>query len=166
MGMPILDGRGITTADVADNQLIAVVDEVMATRFWPSENPLGKQLRFEPRQADSPWHTVVGVVASTHISSLAEAPTPQIYVPALQRTQAYGQSRIVIRSSLSPRTLARPLRDAIWEVDPDVPAPTLEKMQDRISADLRDPRFHSILLGAFSPSAVILTLAGIYGLML
>jgi ABC-type antimicrobial peptide transport system permease subunit len=58
------------------------------------------------------------------------------------------------------------LRAAIWEVDPNVPTPTLEKMEDRIAADLHDPRFHSVLLGVFSVSALILTLAGIYGLML
>jgi len=165
MGVPILEGRGIGGADVAGSQPIAVVDEIMAGRFWPSEDPLGKQLRFEPSEPDSPWHTIVGVVGSTHIGSLAEEPTPQIYVPALQRTQTYGQSRIVIRSTIPPEALAPTVRAAIWAVDPDVPAPAVEMMEDRVAADLHDPRFHSVLLGTFSLCAVILTAAGIYGLM-
>ena len=166
VGVPILEGRGIGAEDVSDNRLIAVVDDVCARRFWPAEDPLGKQLRFEPSEPEGQWHTVVGVVGSTHMSSLAEEPVPQIYVPALQRTQSYGQSRIVIRSSLPATTLAPMLREAVWEVDPSVPAPTVEKMEERISADLHDPRFHSILLGSFSLAALVLTLTGIYGLML
>jgi len=90
---------------------------------------------------------------------------PQVYVPALQRTQTYAQSRIVIRSALPATNLAPMLQDAVWQADPNVPVPIPENIEERISADMRDPRFHAVLLGFFSLSAAAVTLSGIYGLM-
>ena len=165
MGIPILDGRGISEEDASGNRLIAVVDEIFARRFFPSRSPLGARLRFDPEDGASPWHTIVGVVGSTRIRSLAEEPMPQVYVPALQRTQTYAQSRIVIRSALPATNLAPMLQDAVWQADPNVPVPIPENIEERISADMRDPRFHAVLLGFFSLSAAAVTLSGIYGLM-
>jgi predicted permease len=161
MGIPVLNGRGITWADEASSFPVAVVDEVLADQFWPSQNPVGRRVFTR----DS-WFTVVGVVGRIHQATLEQEAQPAVYVSAFQDSVRLGLIRIVLRSAIPLRHLAQRVRAAVREVDPTIPARTIGTMEDRISADLRSPRFHTFLLSAFSLTAVILTLAGIYGLML
>ncbi|MFG1690742.1 ADOP family duplicated permease [Gemmatimonadota bacterium] len=166
LGIPIHRGRGIEWTDNADAEPVVVVDEVMATRFWPNEDPLGKRLRLLGGGKGETWYSVVGIAGRVHESTLAQVPTPQVYVPSMQRAQAYPGAWIVIRSPLVAHELAQPLEAAIWRVDSNVPVRSLETMEGRIARDLRDPRFHMVMVGSFSLTAVLLSVAGIYGLML
>jgi putative ABC transport system permease protein len=165
MGIPVLRGRGITATDDSGAQLVALVDEVTASRLWPLDDPVGKRIRFGAGEESGPWHMVIGLVAATPGSSLSRAPAPQVYVPASQRAQRYGQARLVIRSDLTSSALLGRLRPTIWGMDPSVPVAPLVRMEDLVSADLRTPRFFSILLGTFSLLAVTLAMVGSYGQM-
>ncbi len=161
MSIPVIHGRGITRTDDASNLPVAIVDEQLAEEFWPSTNPIGQRLHTRDT-----WFTVVGVTGRIHQSSLGQETHPEIYISALQHTVRFSLMRVVIRSTVPSENLTPGLRTAVWEVDPTLPVPTIETMKDRVSADLRDPRFFTFLFNAFSFTAVILTLAGIYALML
>jgi predicted permease len=160
MGIPVTEGRGIVAADDAGRPPVAVVDKLAARQLWSSESPLGKRIF-----ASDKWFTVVGVVGSVHQRSLATEPQPEVYLSALQHRVRFSLNRVVIRSSAPLGTLAPALREAVWEVDPSVPVPSIEPVQARIAAHLREPRFNLFLMSAFSLSALFLALAGIYGLM-
>jgi putative ABC transport system permease protein len=160
MGIPLIAGRGITRADDEGAVPIAVVDEVFAEQMWPSERALGKRI-----YAWSTWYTIVGVAGRIHHGGLRRDAEPEVYVSGLQTPIAFNRQRIVIRSLAPLGTLAPQLREAVWEVDPTVPVPSIDTMEDRVSVVLREPRFHVVLMGSFSFTALVLTLAGIYGLM-
>jgi len=160
MGIPIRRGRGITRADDEGVLPVAVVDEVFSELFWPNENPIEKRIYAWGR-----WFTIVGVAGRIYHGGLHRDAAPEVYVSAIQTPVAFGQQRIVIRTRAPLAALAPQLRAAVWEVDPTVPVPSIEAMDARVSEVLREPRFHVALMGSFSLAALVLTLAGIYGLM-
>jgi putative ABC transport system permease protein len=160
MGIPVLRGRGLTWGDDAASLPVAVVDEVAADRLWPSRDPVGEQVHFADR-----WFTVVGVVGRVHQRTLSDDVEPEVYAPAFQLPYHPSPVRVTIRSSIPSQEVAAALRAAVWEADRTVPVPTIEAMEDRISAHLRSPRFVAVLSSAFSVSAVMLTLVAIFGLM-
>lgn len=162
MGIPVLRGRGITPRDRAGTGLVAVVDEVAAAWLWPSDEAVGKRIRVVSGQEPSPWLTVVGVVAGTPGASLTRDPAPQVYVPAQQRAQRYGQARLVVRSDLPPTALVERLQSVIRALDPSIPPPTLFPYSTPLAAHLRTPRFYALLIGAFSIMAVTLAAVGAY----
>jgi len=158
-GLPVLSGRGITWEDDAANVRVAVVNEVAAEQLWPSRDPLGRNIHIW-----GTWFNVVGVVGRVHYGLSGDA-EPEIYVPAMQETRLNLQQRVVVRSSLPLESLAPSLRQAVWEVNPTIPVPNMEAIEDRYSVVLQEPRFYVVLMSAFSLAALLLTLAGIYGLM-
>jgi len=159
MGIPVLGGRGITREDDAANVRVAVVDEVAAEQLWPSQDPLGRNVHI--------WGSlfnVVGVVGAVHYGVSGDT-EPEIYVPAMQKTTLNVQQRVVVRSSLPLESLAPSLRQAVWEVNPTIPVPSMEAVEDRFSVVLQEPRFYVVLMSSFSLAALLLTLTGIYGLV-
>jgi len=164
MGIPLLSGRGFTAADDESGEQVVVVDEVLVARYWPDENPLGKRLCLNPEYAGENWYTVIGVVGSIR-QSLYVDPQPCLYFSWFQGFFS-NQVSMVIRCDLPAESIAPQLRAAVWEVDPNLPVPVIESMSSRIDEVLKTPRFRTLLLGSFALSALILTVAGIYALML
>jgi len=164
MGIPLLSGREFTREDDDGGEPVAVVDDLMAETYWPEENPIGKRLCLAG-DPDGPWYTVIGVVGAIRQESPASEPLPNLYLPYLQHAN-FRYLMMVIRTGLEPETIAPQLRASVWELDRHLPVPVIENMEDRIDAVLRIPRFRTFLLGIFALSALVLTLAGIYALML
>lgn len=164
MGIPILSGRDFEREDDASGARVAIVDQAMAQRYWPGLNPIGRRLRLA-RDPDDHWWTVIGMAGGILQSSPAEESYPHVYFPYLQNAVDL-RSVVVLRTDLEPVGLARQLRAAVWELDSDLPVPVIERMQDRIGDVLRLPRFRTLLVTMFALAALILSLAGIYALML
>jgi putative ABC transport system permease protein len=160
IGIPILQGRGITWADDAGSTQVAVVDEMAAERLWPNQNPIGKELAIQ-----NEWRTVVGVVGRVHQSALSEAEEPEVYIPAFQGPFYFPTTAVTIRSRIPVADAAAALRTAVWDVDPTVLIPAISAAEDRIAEHLRTPRFIALLGSAFSLSALALTLAAVFGMM-
>ncbi|UCC74295.1 MAG: FtsX-like permease family protein [Gemmatimonadota bacterium] len=95
----------------------------------------------------------------------AEESYPHVYFPYLQNASDL-RSVVVLRTDRRLERVAPQLRAAVWDLDPDLPVPVVEKMQDRIGDTLRLRRFRTLLVGIFALAALILSLAGIYALML
>ena len=136
-----------------------VVNETMAKKFWPAEDPLGKHFRFF---GDARPQEVVGIVRDTRYNSLMETPQPFIY-RAL--TQNYTPSvTLHVRAARDPREIAGPLRAAVQELDNTLPLASVRTLRMQIDASLRPQRVAAALLALFGLLALALATIGIYGL--
>ena len=113
----IVRGRGFDTTDTRASRHVAVVNETLAAKLWPRQDPVGRRLRLGRTGND--WLEVVGVARDGRYVMLAEQPRPYVYLPFAQRYQS--PATIVVRSTSDPAALAEPLRRLVSELDPDLP---------------------------------------------
>jgi predicted permease len=160
MGVPLLKGRLFDERDIKDAQQTVIVNENLAERFWPNQDPIGKRLE---RGDQEPWRTVVGVVRDTKEFSFDNEPPISIYHPHEQFP--IGTMFLVVRST-SPTTVLRPaITQELRALDPELPAFEFKTMEQRLSDTLSRRRFSTFLLGVFSLVALLLAAIGIYGMM-
>ncbi len=168
LGIPILRGRGFRASDRRGSSPVVVIDEAMRRELWPDTDPMGRRLRFEDEEA---WMTVVGVVASSRGSGLGEAPRPGFYIsyqqrPATDVELAVGRNAVLlVQSARGPAEMTRTLREAVWEVDSRQPVPEVATLQSVVREEVAPERFRAVLLGAFAGVALLLVVAGIYGVV-
>jgi putative ABC transport system permease protein len=161
LGVPLLRGRLLNETDGAKSPQVAVVNEAFARRYWPDADAIGKRLRRDRR--DSPWITVVGVVANSRTGSLAETDSPQIYV-SLSQTWSHHLA-IFLRGRLDPRALSTQVRTHVQAVDPTLPVFGGRMLNDTVSASLSERRFSMAMVGLFALTALFLAVIGIYGVI-
>jgi putative ABC transport system permease protein len=164
LGIPLI--RGQLPDDVAGTQPVAVVDERLASQFWPGEDPIGQRIRFAA--TDGPWHTVVGIVGNVRYDGLDEE-NPTFYF-AYERWPEIvhfmlGSMSIVVRTSGDPEAVAGPLRDLVRSLDPNLVILRMKTMDDIVSASVAEPRFLMSALGAFAAVALLLGMIGVYGVV-
>jgi len=158
IGLPILRGRGFTDADREGAPNVAVVTQTIANRFWPGEDPIGKQVR---QAAGSPVITVVGLVGDFHFREHRQA-TPMLIRPY---RQDFAQGNLVIRTQGALATLLPAIRKGVQAVDPDAALVEARTMDEVIAPQLAQPRLNALLLSAFAFAAVLLAAIGLYGIM-
>jgi putative ABC transport system permease protein len=175
MGIPLVAGRLLDERDRADEgQRAAVVSRTLAARYWPRENPVGRaiivprpridatrggrRLRFDPERIE-----IVGVVGDVRTAGLDAPPRADLYLPFDQRPS--NSFALVVKTTASPGALASAMATAIWSVDPDQPVTDVKTMDEWISADIAPRRFVLLLVGALAATALLLALAGIYGVV-
>ncbi|HET9281981.1 MAG TPA: ABC transporter permease [Candidatus Angelobacter sp.] len=161
MGIPIKKGRFFTPADILSSQLVVVIDEKMADRFWPKQDPIGKKVR--PSSPEIPWSTVVGVVGSVKQYGLDLESRIVVYYPYQQQFAA--NAYIVARTSKDPASLTEEITQAIRSVDPDVAIYDIDTMGNRLNRSLARQRFSVMMLGAFALVGLILSSIGVYGVL-
>jgi len=163
MQIPLLAGRWISTDDHSNTQLVVVIDQKLAKKYWPGQNPLGQHLSsvFGP---DKQWSEVVGVVADVRPDSLEEDVSDGMrYYPYSQ--SANGMANFVMRTDGDPLTLTSGLNRAIAAADPAQTAFGISTLESRVDASLASRRLIVWLLTAFAGLALVLALVGIYGLI-
>jgi putative ABC transport system permease protein len=173
LGIPLLRGRSFEPSDDARAPLAAVIDETLAERLWPGEEPLGRRIAFEFRGQlnDDPrpiWRTVVGVVRHVRHYGLAEVVRPQVYAPVGQVPIWQDGDRpmgLLVRTRRDGDVVTGAIREAIARLDPAVPIFEVRTMESVLAEQLAQPRFSSMLLGAFAGIALTLAAVGIYGLV-
>jgi putative ABC transport system permease protein len=170
IGARVTAGRAFTDADSATSQMVAMVNEQFARRYWPGQNPIGKRLKQGGSDSEDPWHIVVGVYADLkHMGPEAET-RPEVMFP-YEQTHDYWVTRwmrglsVVMRTSADPTTLVAGAREAVRSVDPSVPVVEPQRMTALVSNSVAQPRFRSALLAAFAGLALLLALIGIYGVV-
>ena len=165
MKIPVLRGRSLTIADTANTQLVALVDQTAARQLWPNEDPIGKRIRyFESAEKPEPWLTIVGITGAVKHVSMDSAATPTVYVPLEQ--DPYPGMELVVRSERDPAQLAKPVREAIRQVRPDLPVVDLRPAQEIVSEATWRQRFATQLIGLFAALALVMALVGAYGVIL
>lgn len=164
LGIQILRGRAFGPQDDENGVPVAIVNETMAREIWPGEDPLGKGLDFGPR-SERPPMTVVGISREIRQTSLADERAWEMYLPYSQRPES-PRAYMLVRAGAESGLLAGAMRQAVWEMDGNLPVPEITTMEARVAATLQLPRFRTFLLGSFAFVALLLAAAGIYGTML
>jgi predicted permease len=161
MGIPLLRGRLFTADDGPTAPRVAVINDRMARRLFPGEDPLGRRLRFGSTSA--PWVTVIGVVGDVRHSGLEEEPAPELYVWALQGPPV--NPFVVVRASGEAATLTAAVRAAVQAVDPTIVAYDIRPMAQVRAESMAERRFVLLLVAAFGALALAMAAVGVYGVM-
>jgi putative ABC transport system permease protein len=138
---------------------VAIINEAMARRCWPEQDPVGK--RFGDGKGH--WQTVVGVIADMRQTSLADQPDMESYMPHVQSADA--DMALVVRTAMAPLRLAPAIRAAVRELDKDLPVSEIGTLANSVSHSTRSQRFSVALLGAFAALALLLATVGVYGVI-
>jgi putative ABC transport system permease protein len=167
MGIPLLRGRKLTERDGATGQPNVIINQAMAERIWPGEDPIGKRFGFENRLDVV---TVVGVVGNTRQRGLERAVRAEVYFPYLLDPPSgmfsFNAVRyLVIGTDVEPTSLVGSVRSAVYSVDAGQPVSDIRTSQEIIHQSMARRRFHTLLIGIFAALALILVAAGIYGVM-
>jgi putative ABC transport system permease protein len=172
MKIAILKGRSFEPQDRHGSVPVVLVNETMARQYFQGEEVIGRKLRLgapahlQPADdgEETPWHTVVGVMADVR-NSLNQPVEPAIYFLHQQVAFPESSMSIVIRTGTAPAPLSRAVREAIWGVDPNLPISNLSTMEDLMAESTSQTRFTLLLLASFAAAALILAAIGIYGVM-
>jgi len=164
MGIPILEGRALNSADAAGRPAVTVVNQVFAHRFFAGGSPLGARIRI---QGVTGWLEVVGVSGNVEQSSrsLAAEIRPEIFQPAAQSESGGSAQTLVVRTAGDPRGLERWLAGRIGETDRDLPPPEIRTMREAMAELVASQVFVLRLLGLFAAIAVTLAAIGIYSVL-
>jgi putative ABC transport system permease protein len=170
MSIPLLRGRTFRQSDTADAQPVVIVDECLAERYWPGQDPIGGKLRrgmaeFDEEGSDfGQWLTVIGVVGSVRADDLADdAQAGMVYFHYAQF--APSTFALVLKSKGDERTLVNPLRASILELDPEQPIYGVLSQNERIQRSLAKRRGTVWLASVFAGLALFLAAIGIYGVL-
>jgi len=162
--IPLRAGRYLDDHDIAGAPLVAVINEVMAKRYFPAGAALGKRFKLGPPDANTPWYTVVGVVGDVHQYSLDIDPNPEMYFHYVQGSFTPPRD-LVIRTARDPVAIAKAARLAVRAVDADAPTYRVRLMDDVVSETIVLPRLEALIFGGFGWLSVILASIGIYGVI-
>jgi putative ABC transport system permease protein len=155
----IRSGRAFTAADNAQAPKVIIVNETLARRYWPNENPVGKHIAI----GRQPPSEIVGVTADVKNSGLALDPQPQIYLPFPQLP--WGNMNLFVRTATDPHSLVSAVHAQVSAIDADQPVTNVQTVEELIDSSRAQPRFTMFLLGTFSAAAFILAIVGIYGVL-
>jgi putative ABC transport system permease protein len=160
MRIPLLRGRTFTERDIADAQRVVIINQTVADRYFPHQDPIGKILRNSREMIPM---QIVGVVADVKFSSLSTPKFEEMYLPYQQAP--WMAMTIVVRSSSAQQPLVSAVREKITELDPDLPLTDIRPMEKVVSVSVAQPRLLTGLVGVFAGIALLLAAVGIYGVM-
>ena len=162
MEIPLIGGRAFTEEDTFQAPAVTVINETLARRYWPGEDPIGKRI-ISPARADGTLTTVVGVVGDVRNDGLDDEPKPELYFPYAQNPQTH--MFIVVRTANDPAGLMAAVRREVWAVDKNLPLSDLSTLEQLLDKTIAQRRFNLLLLGMFAGVALVLAAVGIYGVM-
>jgi putative ABC transport system permease protein len=167
MGVPLHAGRAFRDADMNAEHLVAVINQTMARRYWPGENPVGQHLRLDVQAAvaSAPPREIVGVVGDVRHSGLRGDPRDEVYVPLGQ--DGWPVIHLIVRSlTADPASLTQEVKNAVWAVDKNQTLPSVKPLTRIVADSVWQPRLNTVVLTAFAVVTLSLALAGLYGLMM
>ncbi len=164
MGIPLIKGRTFNDTDVADGRAVAIVDEVLAKKYWPGDDPIGKRVGYGRTSDGKPqWFDVIGEVGHVMQNSPKDDEHTQLYRPFAQSPQnAMG---FAVKTRGDPDAMTAAVRHLVLSLDPQQPIFMVNPMTARVSGSSSQPRFLSLLLSLFAAVAATLAAVGIYGVM-
>ncbi|HXG65767.1 MAG TPA: ABC transporter permease [Blastocatellia bacterium] len=162
MGVPLLRGRNFTEQDGPGAPNVILINETLARRFFPTEDPIGKRL-FVGFSSNVP-REVVGIVGDVRHSDFYQPPTAHVYVPCYQAAFMNSMS-LVARSRAQSSAVIAAAREQIRSFDRALPIYDIKTMEQVVSESLAQPRFSGLLLGLFAVLALALGSVGIYGVI-
>jgi predicted permease len=170
--VPLKNGRFFTETDTGTSQRVVIVDEALARKFWPGQDPVGRRM-FKPDNPEdftkpgpkTEWITVIGVVGETRMAGLVSSDTRlgTYYFPVSQ--DGIRTMTLAIRTSGDPLSLTNAVRQALTAIDPELPLYSVRTMEDRIGESLTDRRTPMMLASMFAAVALFLAAMGLYGVL-
>ena len=158
--IPLMQGRLFGNEDRADTPMAFLINQTMARRFWPGQDPMGKQIKI---LEDGTSGTVVGVIGDTKQYRLNDEATPQLYGAYSQQPIYFAT--LVARTTVEPMSVSESVRQAIWRVDPDQPMWKIRSVQWLVERSVADRKFLVALMLVFAALALALTVIGLYGVI-
>ncbi len=176
MGIPLLQGRYFTEADDANSQLVVIVNHEFAQHYWRGQNPIGKRMRVGTMKTNTPWMTVVGVVADAKLTRPDADASEQFYQPVAQLEKdagAFAQPTdlngnggyIVLRSAVPPEQMENAMRTVVRNIDPQLPLTQVQTMDQVVAQSEAPRRFNTVIISSFALAAVMLAVLGIYSII-
>ncbi|HEY2376712.1 MAG TPA: ABC transporter permease [Gemmatimonadaceae bacterium] len=178
MGVPILRGRDVAATDRLGMPAVVIINDFMARRLWPGDDPIGKRITLDRPSANSTWFTVVGIVKNMVRSDWAAPPEGEIFVPWLQEENFLtnmaphvGYMTLVVRArcgaplACDAAPLVPEIRNTVWSFDRNLPVSEVRTMDAVVQMANARPRFTLVLLAVFAGVALLLAGVGIYGVM-
>lgn len=168
MGVKVLKGREFAKQDLGETVPVVIINETMARRFWPDQDPIGKELALSTEvyktgkfDLNSGWRQVVGVVADIRHFGLESQAGPEAYIPFTQ--SPVREMTAVMKTSSDPKEMIGAVRNEILALDKDRPIGNVKAMSQLLSDSLARPRFSFLLLTIFAAVALALAAVGVYG---
>jgi putative ABC transport system permease protein len=176
MGIPLIRGRYLSSADKEDAPLAVVVNRSLAEHFWPRMDAVGKRLHIGPHEAQTPWATIVGVVADTKLDAPDAPSREQIYSSAQQFKNMLGSfgsagdifgngGYITLRSALPPDQMTNVVRSTVASLDPLLALQQMQTMDEALSTSEAPRRFNTSIISAFALGALLLATIGVYSVI-
>ena len=170
--VPVVRGREFTARDTLDSAPVVIINEAMARRYWPGEDPIGKRVTVTIVPGEQP-REIVGVVGDTPNSRWDRTVSPGLYAPhaqePLRSRVPYGQSRVnmayMLRISQPLSAIVPELRRAVAEVDASLPVSGVEMLDEFLARQVDAPRDSMVLVGIFGAVALLLAVCGIYAIV-
>jgi predicted permease len=171
MGIPLLRGRYFTEQDNDESHGVVMINQTMARRYWPNEDPIGKSIKpnfpsakvpWRPESSNS-WLLITGVVGDVKEAGLNDEQSAEIYIPYLQNPSSL--MNLLVRSTSDPVRLVPAVRRQVLAVDADQPVYNVKTMDDVFSQSIAAPHVITSLLGIFAAIALILAAIGVYSVM-
>ena len=168
LGERLVRGRFLARADDENAPDVALVNEAMARRYWPGQDPLGRRFRIGP--PPRPWVSVVGVVGDVRHNGITGVVKPKFYRPYSQFHRSRGGNAtrdlaLLVKADGDPLALAAAVRDAVKRLDPAVPVSRVRTLDAVVAGSIAAPRLASLVLGLFATLALVLCAVGVYGVL-
>jgi predicted permease len=158
-------GRFFDERDKKDSQRTMIINDVMARRYWPGEDVIGKRLTFDDKPKESDWFTVVGVVGDVKDKPERAGAEPAFWWPLMQQLYGFRSMTIALRANTDPTLLAKSVRNVVRELDPSLAVANVRLMDKIADENFSTPRFALFLVGLFAGLALVLAAIGIYGVI-
>jgi predicted permease len=166
MGIVLVRGRFLREADTKPTPTSVIVNQTLARKVWPGENPIGKRIRLK---AEAPWLSVIGVVTDIKNHGSNVATKPEIYF--LHTDQPSGlwadfrSMTLVVRTASEPQQIVGAVRGELKNLDPDLPVYKVQTLDQIVSASVSQTRFPALVLSVFAGLALLLAAVGVYGVL-
>jgi putative ABC transport system permease protein len=165
-GIPLLKGRFFNDHDDATAPRVVIVNKAFADKFFPGEEAIGKRIApgtMAPGERGGISREIVGVVGNAKLFAMDAEPLPIYYFPYKQLP--WQPPVVMLRTAVPPRSLESAVAKEMGTLDPLVPVFQIRTMEELLSTQVTEPRFHTVLLGCFAGVALLLTMVGLYGVM-
>jgi putative ABC transport system permease protein len=162
MGIPIRRGRDFANTDRYEAPFVAIVSESLARETFPNEDPIGKRIQCGLDSMN--FMTIVGVVGDVRQASPAAKPGPELYMPVDQHPYFANELQVVVRTAVPPESLTAPVEAAVRRAGPGI-AVKFTTLETMVSDSIAASRLRTWLASAFAVLAIVLAMAGVYGVM-
>jgi predicted permease len=164
LGIQLVRGRLFDDRDTSFTPPVAVVNQALASRFFPNEDPLGWRIRAGDDPSRAPWATIVGIVSDARNRGLEEPASPELWSSYRQQGQN-NQMHLVLRTEGDPRAIVPSVRERLRALDPDLSAYAVQTLEERYDTLVFTRRFASFAMAGLASMSLLLAAMGLYGVI-